>query len=275
LARKLGFIAWLAAGISAHGFYNPSTGRWLSRDPISGRSPLLQQLQDEEESDLSESEGAPMRYVNNDAIAFHDGLGLWPSSSPFLGILIGRVPLTHQNANRRELPTSEGNIFVINYSSQAVDTHQHSDESYMHAMRDGWLPEPDATARGRANQYVQEELSKAERLLCNCGDAVGYLHALEFFGHALHTVQDATSPAHNRWSKKEGRYVFRKWYGTGVLPNAAIHVMRENFDPGYESALDHATSDLWKYFTCKSNAPAFPADFFTYGIDTTQGGWDY
>ena len=180
--------------------------------------------------------------------------------------------MTHQSANKRALPVSDGDRFVIDYASVAVDAHQHPNESHMHAMRN--KNEPDAAARVKANTYVRDNLDNAERLLCNCADAVSYLHALEFFGYALHTVQDSTSPAHNRWNAKNGRYEFRRWYGVADIPNVTIHVLRENFDPGYGSALYHATEDMWSYFKCKRNAPAFPTDFFTYGIDTSTGGSD-
>jgi hypothetical protein len=269
-------LMWPAVGQC---YYNPSSGRWPTRDPVLSESPDIDQVVDA--YDCSDEKAcSEMLYANNNPISETDTLGLWPSSSPFLGFLLGGIPLTHQNANQRELPVSGGELGVINYSSVEMDEGEHQqdpDRSYQHAMRDGNAHQSDALARALANDWVRENLSKAEDLLCNCRDAAAHLHALEFFGYALHTVQDSTSPAHNG-RHHDGPIEFKPWHGLSGPINwerGLKHVMREDFDPGAHSRLDKATSDMWKYFQCKSTAPPFPANFFTYGIDKKGGGSDY
>jgi hypothetical protein len=91
-------------------------------------------------------------------------------------------------------------------------------------------------------------------------------------------VQDSTSPAHNGRHHHRGPIEFKPWHGLAGPINwerALRHVIKEDFDPGYGSRLDTATADMWKYFQCKSTAPPFPADFFTYGIDKKNGDSDY
>jgi hypothetical protein len=152
---------------------------------------------------------------------------------------------------------------------------QWAENSFKHAMRDGTKPQTTAEARERANDFVKQNLRQAEALLCKCGDAWSYLHALRYFGYALHTVQDSTSPAHNRYLYPWGPIVFRRWHGWNGLNTvdpinvgrALTHVLNERFDPGDESELDQATLDLWSYFTCARNAPPLPNNFFTYDID--------
>jgi len=213
-----------------------------------------------------------MLFAKNDPTSNIDALGLWPSSSPFLGVLIGGVPLTHQNANQRDLPLTATELFFVNEASKFVDEDQAPAQSYEHAMRNGALNEPDSTARARANNWVSSHLSNAQTLLCECNEE-SRDEALWQFGLALHTIQDSTSPAHNGRHHRRGAITFRPWYGLDgpiAWAKAVRHVLRENFDPGeygQSSRLDDATKDMWKYFRCKTGAPPLPANFFTYGVD--------
>jgi RHS repeat-associated protein len=260
-------------------YYSLTLGGWASRDPLTDQSPLLEgpDPADDDDKPSFEPESAPMRFVNNNPISSYDAVGLWPSSSPFLGFFLGGIPLTHQNANQRELPISSDEMIMVNEASKFVDTSQDAADSYMHAMRDGTAHQPDSVARAKANQFVREHLSKAEDFLCICQEHP--YDALWEFGLALHTVQDSTSPAHNGRHKGVGPIQFKPWHGLNWWnpindARALKHVIKENFDPDYGSRLDVATADLWKYFQCKTSAPPFPADFFTYGIDLKDGGYD-
>jgi hypothetical protein len=80
------FIALLATPASA--FYNPTTGRWLSRDPVSQPSftslateELLQgnvHSEDDNENLVSMPDELNLyRFVSNDAMAAYDAFGLW------------------------------------------------------------------------------------------------------------------------------------------------------------------------------------------------------
>jgi hypothetical protein len=198
--------------------------------------------------------------VNNNPITETDALGLWPSSSPFLGFLINghAIPLTHQNANQASLPISGGDLIMVNAATKFVDTFQKTGDSYMHAMK---APHQDGgAAKLLANAFVKTHLIAAESELCGCpGDRD---KALFDFGMALHTVQDSTSPAHNTPQNE-----FKTWDGTIHWIKALPHVKHEDFDPGPGSALYRATADFWKYFQCINSAPALPDNFFTWGTD--------
>jgi RHS repeat-associated protein len=254
-------------------YYDPGTGRWLSRDPMLSESPQLEEFADRYGYEEEEVAGA-MVFGENNPISKTDMLGLWPSSSPFIGIVLGGIPLTHQNANARELGFLGDKLVLVDAATLNMDESagaQDPENSFKHAMRNGTTRETDARARARANGFVRDNLSKAEQLLCSCGGA-DYLDALWYFGLALHTVQDSTSPAHNNKKSVNGVHEFRRWYGEWDLPNVLVHVVREDFDPkSPNSALDTATRDLWRYFQCQTTAPAFPADFFHYGVDTKHG----
>jgi hypothetical protein len=68
------------------------------------------------------------------------------------------------------------------------------------------------------------------------GDPLGALHE---FGVALHTLQDATSPAHSG---------FQLWTGEETLSQQLEHAGQEIMDPGPGSALYGATNDAWNWF---------------------------
>ena len=72
---------------------------------------------------------------------------------------------------------------------------------------------------------------------------------MNFLGLAMHTMQDATSPAHAN---------FRRYHG-GVI-ELGLHVNEENFDPGPGSWLDYATLLAWRYFI---RTLPMPGDFFS------------
>lgn len=148
-----------------------------------------------------------------------------------------------------ELPDRVRAALILTYATLDVDEHQSLRDSYMHAMRAPFQSK--ATARRRANGFVRGHLLAAERLLCDCQPH--WDQALYEFGTALHTVQDATSPAHAG---------FQTWFGFWNPIRAYLHVRKEGFDPGPDSGLDDATIWLWTFFVCKDQAPALPQDFF-------------
>ena len=241
-------------------YYNPSTGRWPSRDPMEELGSILITQDVVDEDAESENDGSPYRFANNNPITETDTLGLWPSSSPFLGFLINGhpIPLTHQNANHASLPTGSLDMIMIDGATKFVDTFQGTQDSYMHAMK---APGQDGgIAKQRANAFVKEHLIAAESELCGCqGDRD---KALFDFGMALHTVQDSTSPAHNSPQNEP-----KTWDGLSHWIKALRHVKHEDFDPGPGSALYRATADFWKYFQCINSAPPLPDNFFTWGTD--------
>jgi RHS repeat-associated protein len=232
-------------------YYNPSPGRWLSRDVI--------------------GEGGGLNlygFLQNSPIGQTDALGRWPSAHyPDLAWVssILNAPLVHQAANVRELSgLSTIDLYWVNEGDEGVDDDQGTDyeSTAKHAMSS--RGEGENTARLLANAWVRQNLVLAQQYFCVCDKwGVSRELALTFFGQALHTVQDYTSPSHNCFQVWPGRSIWG-----GHAGEAYAHVMNENFDPGKNSALDHATSWLWSFMACP--APALPADFFrTLGVDIT------
>ena len=149
-------------------YLKTSTGGWLSRDPIDELGSMLMTEDAVDDDGDSENDGNLYRFVNNDPISQTDALGLWPSSSPFLGFLINghAIPLTHQNANQASLPISSGDLIMVNAATKFVDTFQKTQDSYMHAMK---APNQDGgVAKQLANDFVKKYLIQAETELCGC-----------------------------------------------------------------------------------------------------------
>lgn len=59
------------------------------------------------------------------------------------------------------------------------------------------------------------------------------------FGVALHTIQDATSPAHAG---------FQPWSNGESLPDQALHGLSESMDPGPYSPLWKETKKAWEAY---------------------------
>jgi len=246
-------------------YYNPSTGRWLSRDPLLCQSPHVDNFhEDENEDPDSSTSGGEMVFVANNPISNTDPFGLWLSSSYFWDNLIlgGPVYTAHENAIIRKLP----DVFYTEMGAWVNDAIRWVDDSQnqgtdpqstaKHAMSSPG--EPQSVARALANAWVRRNMLLARDSLCSCQHEDDKLGGW-YFGLALHTVQDSISPAH--WG-------FQVWLGYGVNywnDQAALHHVREeNFDPGAGSQLDQATSDLYKLLDC--NTP-LPSDFFHYRAD--------
>jgi RHS repeat-associated protein len=245
-------------------YLKTSTGGWLSRDPVDEIGFNLLETGDgdgDDDVDPHTLEGNPYRFVKNDPISRNDAFGLWPSASPWYGRFINLgfpIPLTHENSDARVLTSSlaAGEVGIVDAASVFVDNGQGTAQSYQHAMR---APgQSKAAARAAANAWVTQNLTAAQKNWCTCG-AMNHPVALWFFGMALHTVQDSTSPAHHG---------FQQWDGLSGPINLALaisHVQKEDWDPGAGSNLDKATAWLWSFMKCPP--PALPTDFFPFKAD--------
>lgn len=243
-------------------YYNPSTGRWISRDPA--EEPGFDLVSEEAEGEPdSQNDGNLFRFVGNSPLNKIDNTGLWPSSHHYLGYLVGLdTPLTHQQSIARAIPGLNSHDYnILCAATVEVDEGQGTDQSYEHAMRDGLKRQSVSSARNMANDFVRTHLAKAKLLLCSCSlapdDALLYHdEALHEFGLALHTIQDATSPSHTG---------FQPWYGDGWghKSEALAHVRKEDYDPGAGSHLDKATAWFWTFFSCGQSAWQLPQDFFS------------
>jgi len=172
----------------------------------------------------------PLRYVDPD--------GRWPT----------KVKLVHQNAIFRTLSFLPLRQRAILERQQIIaDRDQSAGGAFMHAMRG---PEQTvAEAKRLANAYVRSEIELA-RLLDRDGDRD---EALRHLGNAIHTLQDATSPAHSGFQE------WRDEWGTARSAQGRQHVSQEFYDPGPGSALDRATRRAWDYFVGNR---VLPKDFF-------------
>ncbi len=129
----------------------------------------------------------------------------------------------------------------------AMDKDQSAAGAPTHAMRG-----PGQTAqqaRDQANRFVHSELELARRL-----EAEGrHPEAMRHLGNAMHTLQDATSPSHERFQ------VWDEKWNSVWSKNGRNHVLSEYYDPGPGSRLDRATQRAHEYFTGEL---ALPTDFF-------------
>ncbi len=207
-------------------------GRFLTADRLPGAVPSPQSWN-------------AYSYALGNPLKMKDSNGKWPSS--FVeGLLGGRV---HQNSAERVLAAfmSRADLNYVEHQQMVIDRQQAS--QVPHAMTD---PGGNSVlGHTLANAYVKNEILSAQRF-----EAAGdHDHALEHFANALHTMQDATSPAHAG---------FAPW--THFFGGQLVHLAREDFDPGRGSQLDKATLRTWDYFT---SAAPIPEDVFHgIGVDT-------
>ncbi|MBD0256192.1 MAG: hypothetical protein ICV83_10775, partial [Cytophagales bacterium] len=123
---------------------------------------------------------------------------------------------------------------------------QSGEYSYRHAMT------PDARQRqkamNQADAFVRSQFAKAKSLL-----AQGKIYEAYFqFGIGLHTLQDATSPAHAG---------FQVWRGNESDAEWAAHVKQERDYPGYNSNLQQITNKYLEWFE-NSNLPLPSTNLF-------------
>jgi len=92
------FIAWLLVPQTAHSFYNPSTGRWISRDPVAEvgfvfRATLLPQHRS---TGLTAGQSVPdsaYSFVHNSPCQQIDGLGLYSIDEKKRIILVAKCEI--------------------------------------------------------------------------------------------------------------------------------------------------------------------------------------
>jgi RHS repeat-associated protein len=235
-------------------YYSPNLGRWLSRDMVTEFTPGFEKPRGSGGIGAF-PEGLLVVFVNNAPSDLFDAFGFWPSSFQFKGLIVGfDMPLTHQKSIERAIKGLTSAEYEILKAAQVeVDNEQDLKASFKHAMR--YADQSAGSARQAANDFVRDHLEAARQLLCPCPP--NRTEALHQFGLALHTIQDATSPAHTG---------FQVWNGTDTLAHkleALDHVGKEDYDPGASSQLDKATAWAWTFFVCPLfGGPDLPTDFF-------------
>lgn len=214
-------------------YLNPNTGRFWSMDSYEGRS--------QDPSSLHK-----YLYSYADPIDKADLNGHWPSKWGYE---------VHQYAIDNALsflPDKDRDIINKAVAEMDEPCYQTSYYSYIHAMSS-----PDHTvsqARRLADWFVRTELTDARK----AETAGKHEEALTHLGHALHTLQDSTSPAHCCFQYWDG-----DWGDTSV--ETRTHIATELTYPSFGgndkfgSALYKMTVDGYAYFKGQS---ALPSDFF-------------
>ncbi len=123
---------------------------------------------------------------------------------------------------------------------------QSAENSFKHAMSDGRHSQSKSEAMRLADNFVRLEYHRGQRLLASGNLSSAYYH----FGLALHTLQDATSPAHAG---------FQPWKGLGPggesLLSQGLHVIQEVSYPGVNSNLQQVTNYYLNQFTSGKELP--------------------
>lgn len=213
-------------------YYDPSVGRFLTRDPVGYNGGLNL-----------------YGYVGNEPVGVTDPLGLWPTR--------GRWPY-HQRITQRALGgrASAADLQILMQEQFDFDrTTQDVSYAPYHAMRRPGQSREDA--RRRANAFVRASICLAREQA-----AIGNRrNAMQFLAHAMHTVQDAASPAHANFAEA--------WPNSlGQVLDHGPHYAAENFMPPRGGVADQSTLQVWQYFTGER---PMPADFFSNSYDTKHG----
>jgi RHS repeat-associated protein len=234
--------------------YAASIGRWISPDPAmvwigaqadhgsDAASPADVLANTREHSVYAYARGAP--------VALIDENGLW--SSKFALLVADDV---HQMAIERVAGgrgISQNAIRVMQDAQVDIDRFQSNADQYLHAMRGSGVSKSEAITR--ANNWVNDRLMSA----IVARDEGREDAAWQAVGLAIHTVQDATSPAHRG---------FQMWDSHAGFRAQIEHGLRENTYPtaGTREAreLEGATRWILDVFeSCRSNQCTNQITFF-------------
>jgi len=206
-------------GLSYFGarYHDPVVGRFMGVDP-----------QGFDEKNLHSFNR--YAYGNNNPYKFKDPDGAWPVE----------VRAIHQRSIDRVLGFLPARDRAILRGQQFVmDENQANEVQFRHALSvPGQNPEQTWKA---ANDYVRNELGTARDL----EKAGQHQEALRRLGNAIHTMQDATSPAHKGYQVYDNNWSVNEKYDR--------HIRHELNDPRAGSELDAATLRAWRLF--KSDQP--------------------
>ena len=187
-------------------------------------------------------------------MVFRYSKGLWASKFK------GRITKLSRGEGLAGLTTNPQWLSILANEQEIFDnTTQAESFAYMHAMR--MQGEDPAAARSKANSFVRENICLARKLITAGQPVAAMIH----LSHAMHTLQDATSPAHANFQEA--------WPDTNwQIVKHSPHYYNEWFDPGPGSEADLATIRAWKYYTGEL---AMPADFFGNIYDLPGGNRGY
>lgn len=209
-------------------YYNPSSGRWLSRDPVEEQGFIVLAGDQIGASDLANA-GNLYRCAGNNCSANIDSLGLWATSVHHQIVEDWLTDPKYRNYPWR--CCSIDVVRAIQDGSDDVDgvfhngwpspiawcEAQSSRNSYQHAMTDGAANQTPAEASAKYNQFVTHNLFQAVGWASYARDN-GRCYLLEWslnsLGRAYHAFSDSLSPAHRGFQPWWGPYDgFTGWQG--------------------------------------------------------------
>jgi RHS repeat-associated protein len=153
----------------------------------------------------------------------------------------------HQIANNISLlsngkPQSKGQQRIFDFKLESLNAgteyadseqFQTGETSFRHGMRNN--SQTVLQAMNKADKFVREQFSKAKNLLSQGKISEAYFE----FAVGLHTLQDATSPAHGG---------FQVWNGNESKTQIIDHVAQEILYPGFNSSLQQLSNKYLKWF---------------------------
>jgi RHS repeat-associated protein len=206
-------------------YYNPSTGRWPSRDPLN--EPGFLQLANNHSDDKTalDNNANLYRFIGNDPTSQMDPFGLWGTDVHHRIVEDWLTDPKYKN-----YPCGCCTIDVISlieHGSDDVDgvgvwgfptfgwgDAQSSKYAYRHAMRSP--TETVAQAQKEYDSFVQQQLVYA-RLWAQKKDCFSIKQALRSLGKAYHSISDSYSPAHTGfqiwWDSKNGPPQYGGFFG--------------------------------------------------------------
>jgi RHS repeat-associated protein len=171
-----------------HRYYDPSTGRYLTPDPIGLAGGLN-----------------GYGYAGQDPIRRIDPNGLWSTEAHayFIDQAFAGLPLTLRQAIKTG---SEEADSLLYYQTDAY--------SYMHAMSSAALTKEQAMVK--YEQFVADKLNAFKTQIACARNVLQRKAAYAQLGQAMHAVMDSTSPAHRGFQKWESSEALRH----GIWPSS-------------------------------------------------------
>jgi RHS repeat-associated protein len=181
----------------------------------------------------------------------------------------GMFPV-HQEANERAIQkmincgacelsgVNKTALDAMNAATVDADQDQSGANAYKHAMRNGDNGQTVEEAMKLADAFVRQQFMLAKEFLKEGRMIAAYY----YFGVGLHTLQDATSPAHGG---------FQPWSSNEDASGWWNHVKQEGFYPGMNSNLQKVTDQYLKWF--ESTSTTLPAENLFLNIKADPSQW--